>query len=71
METENRLGKAIVEALTFYGCKIWLLKREEQRKFLVLEIDYLTSARLCRLQRIPNTTIRSKIQTEQSILGRI
>ena len=24
-----------------YGCEVWLLKREEQRKLLALELDYV------------------------------
>ena len=55
-----------------YGCEVWLLKTEEQRKLLALEMDYLRrSARVSRLQKIPNTTIRSKMQAEQSVLDRI
>ena len=55
-----------------YGCEVWLLKTEEQRKLLALEMDYLKrSARVSRLQKIPNITIWSKMQAEQSILGRI
>jgi hypothetical protein len=35
-------------------------------------MDYLRRlARVSRLQKIPNTTIRSKIQAEQTILDRI
>ena len=54
----------MVESVACYGCEVWLLKREKQRKLLVLEMDYKAS----RLQTIPNTTIRSKMQVEQSIL---
>ena len=37
-----------------------------------LEMDYLRrSARVSRLQKIPNTIIRNKMQAEQSILDRI
>ena len=55
-----------------YGCEVWLLKAEEQRKLLALEMDYLrTSTTVSRLQGIPNTAIRNKMQAEQSILGRI
>ena len=46
----------------------WLLKTEEQRKLLALEMDYLRrSARVSRLQKIPNIAIRNKMQAEQSI----
>ena len=39
---------------------------------IALEMDYLRrSARVSRLQKIPNTTIRIKMQAEQSILDRI
>ena len=48
-----------------YGYEVWLLNREEQRKLLALEIDYLRrSARVSRLQKIPNTAIRNKMQDE-------
>ena len=31
------LGKAMVESVAWYGCEVWLLKREEQRKLVALE----------------------------------
>ena len=31
----------MVESVVCYGCEVWLLKREEQRKLLALEMDYL------------------------------
>ena len=72
LDTKKRLGKAIVESVACYGCEVWLLKAEEQRKLLALEMDYLRrSARVSRLQKIPNTAIRNKLQAEQSILDRI
>ena len=41
----------MVESVACYGCEVWLLKTEEQRKLLALEIDYLRrSARVSRLQ---------------------
>ena len=37
-------------------------------KLLALEMDYLRrSARVSKLQKIPNTAIRNKMQAEQSI----
>ena len=55
----------MVESVAFYGCEVWLLKTEEQRKLLALEMDYLKrSARVSMLQKIPNTTIRNKMQAE-------
>jgi len=68
LNTQNNLGKAVIESVACYGCELWLLKTEEQRKLLALEMDYLRrSARVSRLQKIPNITIRSKMQTKQSI----
>ena len=61
----------MVESVTCYGCEVWLLKIEEQRKLLALDVNYLRSARVPRLQEIPNTAIRNKMQAEQSILDRI
>ena len=34
----------MVELVAWYGCELWLLKREEQRKLLALEMNYLRSA---------------------------
>ena len=50
---------------------MWFLKREEQRKLLALEMDYLRSTSVQITKKIPNTTIRSKMQAEQSILDRM
>ena len=58
METEKWLGKAMVEAVVCYGCEVWLLKTEEHRKLLALEIDYLRrSARVFRLQKFQIPTL--------------
>ena len=66
------LGKAVIVSVDCYGCEVRLLKTEEQRKLLALQIDYLRrSARVSRLQKIPNTAIRNKMQAEQSMLDRI
>ena len=32
LDTKKRLGKAMVEQVACYGCEVWLLKTEEQRK---------------------------------------
>ena len=62
----------MLELVTCYGFKVWYLKTEEQRKILAPEMDCLRrSVKVPRLQEIPNTTIRSKMQEEQSILDRI
>ena len=62
----------MVESVAYYGCEVWHLKTEEQQKLSALEMDYLRrSVSVSRLQKIPTTTIRSKIQAVQSILDRI
>ena len=55
------LGEAMVESVSFYGCEVWILKREEQRKLLALEIDYsIKSARVSRLQKVSKTPLGIK-----------
>ena len=50
LDTKKLLGKAMVQSVASNGCKAWLLKTEEQRKLLALEMDYLRrSARVLRL----------------------
>ena len=62
----------MVESMACYGCEVWILKTEEQRKLLALEMDYLRrSTRVSRLQKIPNTAIRNKMQAKQLILDGI
>ena len=45
-----------------------MASREEQRKLLALEIEYLRSARFQDYKKISDTTIRSKMQAGISIL---
>ena len=52
--------------MTCYGYEGWLLKTEEQGKLLALEMVYLRSARVSRLQKYQN--ISSNMQTHKSIL---
>ena len=40
LDTKKRLGNVMVESVACYGCEVWLLRREEQRKLLPLEIDF-------------------------------
>ena len=61
----------MVKSVASYGCEVLLLKRKEKSKLLAIEMDYLRSASVSRLQKISNTTIRSKMQAAQSILDRI
>ena len=39
LDTTKRLGKAMVASVACYGCEVWPLKTEEQRKLLALEMD--------------------------------
>jgi hypothetical protein len=41
LDTKKLLEKATVESVACYGYEARLLKREEQRILLVLEMDYL------------------------------
>ena len=69
---KKALGKATAVSEACYGCEVWLAKTEEQSKLLALDRNGLfKDVRVSRLQNIPTTTIRSKIQAEQSILDSI
>ena len=42
----------MVESVACYGCEVWLLKTEEQKKLLALEMDYLRrSAKILRQKK--------------------
>ena len=46
----------MVASVAWYGCEVWLLKREEQRKLVALEMDYLRrSARVVHITRKSQT----------------
>ena len=62
----------MIESVACYGSEVWLLKTEEQKKLLALEMhDLRRSARVSKLQKISNTAIRNKMQAEQSTFDRI
>ena len=68
------MGIVVVEPKTCYGCEVWIFKKEEQRKLLVLGVDYFKENWVSEYQnyKIPsNTTIKNKMQTEQFILYKI
>ena len=45
----------MVESVACYGCEVWLLETEEQRKLLALEMDHSRrSASVSRLQKKKN-----------------
>ena len=44
----------MIESVACYGCEVWLLKTEEQRKLLALKMDYLRrSARVTQATENP------------------
>ena len=52
LDRKKLLGKAMVESVACYGCEVWILKREEQRKLPALEMDCLKrSTRISRLEK--------------------
>ena len=58
----------MVESVACYGCEVWLLNKEEQRKLLALKMDYLRSARMSRLQKSQTPSLGAilvKIQRRQ------
>ena len=66
------INEAMVESMVCYCSEVWFMKREEERKQIALEMDYLVrSNKLSTLQLITNFKIRSKIKTEKSMLDSI
>ena len=46
----------MVESVTYYGCEVWLLKRERNKGNLVREMDYLrrfASVQIRKIQTLP------------------
>ena len=43
----------MVESVACHGCEVRLLKREEQRKLLALEMDYLRSSDYKKSETLP------------------
>ena len=51
----------MVRSVACYGCEVWHLKREEQRKVLALEADYLRrSVRVFSLQKSQTPPLGAK-----------
>ena len=62
----------MVESVTCYGCEVWFLKTEEQRKLIALEMDYLMrSDRMSRLVKNPKPHHQEQNASRTPISDRI
>jgi hypothetical protein len=60
--TKLLIYKSIVKSTFKYGAEAWSTKRKHRHKLLATEMDYLRhSARISRMDRIRNETIRTKM----------
>jgi hypothetical protein len=58
-ETKMRIYKSIVQSVMLYGSEIWDLSRDNRKKLMSTEMDFLRrSAGRSRLERVRNEDIR-------------
>jgi hypothetical protein len=70
--TKILIYKSIVKRILTYGAETWTIKQKHRRKLLATEMDYLRrSARISRMDRIRNETIRTKMGMQKDILQEI
>jgi hypothetical protein len=70
--TKLLIYKSIVKSILTYGAETWTIKQKHRHKLLATEKDYLRrSARISRMDRIINETIRTKMGMKKDILREI
>jgi hypothetical protein len=70
--TKLLIYKLIVKSILTYGAETWTIKQKHRRKLLAIEMDHLRrSARISRMDRIRNETIRTKMGMKKNILQEI
>jgi hypothetical protein len=70
-DTKKYIGKVLVESVLLYGSEIWTLIEYYRKRLQAVEMDYLRSARVSRLEHIRNQEIRTRMNAEESIIDRI
>jgi hypothetical protein len=70
--TKLSIYTSTVKSILIYGAETWSIKRKHRHKLLATEMDYLRrSARISRMDRIRNETIRTKMGIKKDILQEI
>jgi hypothetical protein len=70
--TKLLIYKSIVKIILKYGAETWSIKQKHRRELLATEMDYLRrSARISRMDRIRNETIRTKMGMKKYTLQEI
>ncbi|XP_030746440.1 uncharacterized protein LOC115875175 [Sitophilus oryzae] len=54
LRTKKRLGQILVEYVVCYGCEVWALTAEMKWRLTAVELDYLRSAVVSKMDRITN-----------------
>lgn len=70
-KAKKTLCQIIVESICSYGVETWELKRYQKSRLLFLEMDYLRSSRVSRLDYIRNDHIRDIMKLDLTILDTI
>jgi S-ribosylhomocysteine lyase LuxS involved in autoinducer biosynthesis len=55
-----------VESVSLYASEIWTLNEYYRKRLQAVEMDYLKSARVSRLEHISNQEIRTRMNAEES-----
>jgi hypothetical protein len=67
--TKLLIYKSTVKSILTYGDETWSIKRKHTQQLLATEMDYLRgSARISRMDRIRDETIRTKMGLKKDIL---
>lgn len=71
-EKKHQIFNMIFKSVVLYGCETWQLTSRMEQRLLSLEMDFWRrSARISKLQHIPNITIREIMNVEKTILDHI
>ena len=72
IRTKKKLYEILVMPALLYGSECWCLKREDERKLLVVEMSWLKGILgKSRRERIRNEIIREKMEQKEAIVDRI
>lgn len=71
-DTKKRIYRTIVEGITLYNSETWDMNRRNERRLQAVEMDAMRrSCGVSRLEHIPNTNIKDRMNMEGDIVDRI
>lgn len=70
--TKMRLYHTLVEPVLLYGSECWTLRKEDERRLLVVEMSWLRRIKgISRRDKIRNTTTRRELRAEETVIEKI